>query len=102
MHRAVVLSVCLTALAAHADEGMWTYDNFPSTVVKERYGFAPDAQWLERVRLSSARLAGGCSASFVSKEGLVMTNHHVATDCIQKISSEGEDLIKCKRVSNPH
>ena len=61
-----------------ADEGMWLPNQFPSAQVGKKYGFTPDQAWLDHVRLSSARLAQGCSASFVSRDGLVMTNHHCA------------------------
>ena len=67
---------------AQADEGMWTFNNFPSDKVEQAYGFRPDQAWLDHVRLSSLRLARGCSASFVSPHGLVQTNHHCARDCI--------------------
>src|SRR4051794_28812477 len=66
-----------------AEEGMWTLNNFPTAKVKEQFGFAPDAKWLEHARLSSARFGNGCSSSFVSGNGLLMTNHHCATACIQ-------------------
>src|SRR5205823_774 len=82
-----ILVLALTAFAAHADEGMWTYDNFPSAKVAKGYGFTPDAKWLEEARLSSVRLAGGCSGSFVSQDGLVMTNHHCAHHCIEHLST---------------
>ena len=88
-----LLSVLALALAARADEGMWTYDNFPSKKVKQKYRFAPDAQWLEEARLSSVRLAGGCSGSFVSPEGLVMTNHHCAHSCIEQLSTQDKDFV---------
>lgn len=78
MRRLLAVSLLLAAAPAVADEGMWTFDNFPSQKVQEAYGFAPDQAWLDHVRLSSARLAGGCSASFVSSQGLVLTNHHCA------------------------
>ena len=68
----------LTTTAAHADEGMWTYDNFPTAQVKQQYGVTIDGAWLDRVREASVRLAG-CSASFVSPEGLILTNHHCIT-----------------------
>src|SRR2546426_8551714 len=74
MKRLALLSVAF-ALAARADEGMWTFDNFPAKKVRQKYGFSPDAQWLQQAQLASVRLAGGCSGSFVSPEGLVMTNH---------------------------
>ncbi|HEY7723732.1 MAG TPA: S46 family peptidase, partial [Anaeromyxobacteraceae bacterium] len=82
------------ALAARADEGMWTFNGFPAEAVREKHGFAPDARWLERARLASARLAQGCSASFVSATGLVMTNHHCAQKCIEQLSSGTRDLVR--------
>ncbi|KXV03670.1 hypothetical protein AD928_00180, partial [Acetobacter cerevisiae] len=54
---------------AHADEGMWTMDHLPADLMKQRYGFTPTAAWTERVTKASARLALGCSASFVSADG---------------------------------
>ncbi|BAC90569.1 S46 family peptidase [Gloeobacter violaceus] len=77
-----------------AEEGMWTYDNFPSEQVAKKYGFKPDAAWLERVRLASLRLAGGCSGSFVSPNGLVMTNHHCAATCIEELSTAQQNYIE--------
>jgi len=90
---AIALAVCV-ASGATADEGMWTYNNFPSQKVKEQYGFEPTKDWLDHVRLSSARLAGGCSASFVSPDGLVMTNHHCAHSCIAQLSTAEKDYVK--------
>jgi hypothetical protein len=78
---------------AQADEGMWTFNNFPSEKVKQAYGFAPDRQWLNHVQLSSIRLARGCSASLVSPKGLVMTNHHCAHSCIEQLSSHDRDYV---------
>ena len=77
-----------------ADEGMWPFNIVPKGVLKERYAFEPDDSWLEHVRLSSVRFNNGGSGSFVSAGGLVMTNHHVASDCIQKLSSSGRDYLK--------
>ena len=74
------------SLLAHADEGMWTYNQFPASKVAAAYGFEPDAAWLEHLQLASVRIAGGCSASVVSPQGLVMTNHHCARECIQNLS----------------
>jgi hypothetical protein len=79
--------------AARADEGMWTLNVFPSDRVKAAYGFAPDQAWLDHVRLSSLRLARGCSAAFVSPQGLVQTNHHCAQGCISQLSTATEDLV---------
>ncbi|MDY7231142.1 S46 family peptidase [Hyalangium rubrum] len=93
MKRLVVLAALLGAAPVLADEGMWTYNNFPSAKVKEKYGFEPSQAWLDKVRLSSARIAGGCSASFVSPNGLVMTNHHCARGCIEQLSTADKDYI---------
>src|SRR5271170_3096871 len=83
----VALVALVLVSSARADEGMWTFDNFPSAKVKERYGFSPDKAWLDHVQRSAVRLAGGCSASFVSADGLVMTNHHCAHRCIEELST---------------
>jgi hypothetical protein len=80
-------------LSATSDEGMWLLNQFPSDRVALKYGFKPDQAWLDHVRLSSVRLAGGCSGSFVSPSGLVMTNHHCAHDCIQQLSSKKKDYV---------
>lgn len=76
------------------DEGMWTFNNFPREKVGAKYNFTPDDKWLEHVRLSSVRLAGGCSGSFVSQDGLVMTNHHCAHSCIAQLSTAQKDFVK--------
>jgi Peptidase S46 len=89
-----LLVVVLTLCPAHADEGMWTLDAFPADRVEKAYGFAPDQAWLDHVRLSSVRLARGCSASFVSPLGLVQTNHHCAQGCITQLSTRAGDLVE--------
>jgi hypothetical protein len=76
------------------DEGMWTFDAFPSERVQKLHGFAPDKAWLDHVRLSSLRLGRGCSASIVSKNGLVMTNHHCAEQCLSELSTKAKDLME--------
>lgn len=88
------LALLVTPGLARADEGMWTFDDFPAARVKEAYGAAPDAAWLERVRLSSVRLGNGCSGSFVSDEGLVLTNHHCALGCVQQLSTKRLNLVE--------
>ncbi|HZJ56096.1 MAG TPA: S46 family peptidase [Myxococcaceae bacterium] len=87
-----LLLLLVAAPALRAEEGMWTFDNFPSARVQKTYGFTPDKAWLDHVRLSSVRLALGCSGSFVSPDGLVMTNHHCARRCIQDLSTPQQDL----------
>ncbi len=93
---AICLMSCVAAAApaSRADEGMWTFDNFPSARVKAAYGFAPDKAWLDRLQKDSVRLDGGCSGSVVSKAGLVLTNHHCVAGCLQALSSTANDLTE--------
>ena len=83
------------SLTAHADEGFWTFDNIPNTKIAARYGFAPSQAWLDRVRTGSLRLTGstGCSASFISPNGLIMTNHHCAVGCVASLSTAAVDYV---------
>jgi hypothetical protein len=83
-----------SSLFTLADEGMWTFDNPPRKQWKERYNFQPTDVWLEHVRLASVRLNDGGSGSFVSPEGLLMTNQHVASGQLQKISTKDRDYTK--------
>jgi hypothetical protein len=76
-----------------ADEGMWTFDNFPIARVNAQYGTNIDQAWLDRVRLASVRLQG-CSASFVSGEGLILTNHHCVVSCVQELSTAENDYVQ--------
>jgi hypothetical protein len=85
--------LCALALPAVADEGMWLFNQFPKDQVKEKYDFEVTDQFLDNLRLASMRLGGG-SGSFVSPNGLVFTNHHVASDCISKVSSSQHDYVK--------
>ncbi len=85
-HFLVATVLALAGLSALADEGMWTYNQFPAARVGAAYGFTPDSSWLNKLQLASVRIAGGCSASVVSPNGLVMTNHHCARECIQNVS----------------
>ncbi len=77
-----------------ADEGMWLFTKPPTKVLKEKYGFEPTADWLEHVQKSSVRFNGGGSGSFVSADGLVMTNHHVGSDDLEKLSTPDKNLLK--------
>ena len=91
---AIALALTVAPVLAQADEGMWTYDNFPSAAVKAKYGVTIDQAWLDHVRGASLRLSTGCSASMVSSAGLVLTNHHCVSDCVQDLSTAGKDYIK--------
>ncbi len=90
----VAVLAVLCAPVVFADEGMWTFNNFPADKVKAKYGFSPDKAWLDHVRLSAVRIAGGCSASLVSPDGLVMTNHHCSHACIEQLSTKTKDYVK--------
>jgi hypothetical protein len=75
------------------DEGMWTFDNPPTKQLQEKYGFTPTQEWLDHVRLASVRFMDGGSGSFVSPNGLVLTNHHVAMGQLQKISTAEKNYV---------
>src|SRR6266404_2167422 len=81
-------------LFTFADEGMWTFDNPPRQQWKQQYNFEPSDAWLEHVRLASVRLNDGGSGSFVSADGLLMTNQHVASGQLQKVSTKDRDFTK--------
>ncbi len=92
MRRVCLLTACLiVSLPALADEGMWTFDNFPNDRVKKQYGVGLDQDWLDRVRRATVRLEGGCTGSFVSPTGLVLTNHHCVVDCVSRLSTATRD-----------
>lgn len=97
MFRRLLLPLLALALwfnpAARADEGMWTFDNVPRAAIEAKYGVRVTDAWLDHLRLASVRLEGGCSGSFVSGDGLVLTNHHCVDSCLQDLSSAGKDLV---------
>ena len=76
------------------DEGMYLMNELPSESLKQRHGFAIDSVWADHLRLSSVRFNSGGSGSFISSNGLVLTNHHVASDTLQKVSTAERDLIR--------
>lgn len=80
--------------SALADEGMWPFNNVPKAEIKQRYGVDITDSWLRKVQLSSVRFNNGGSGSFVSANGLVMTNHHVAADTLAKLSTPEKDYVK--------
>ena len=78
---------------ARADEGMWTFDAFPAARMKQAYGWAPNQAWLDKTRAAAVRLTGGCSASFVSDAGLILTNHHCVATCVEDNSSAENNIL---------
>src|SRR5437899_4574909 len=88
---ALVARVAITG--ATEDEGMWTFDQPPVTLLQERYGFTPSTSWREHLQRASVRFNDGGSGSFVSADGLVLTNHHVALDQLEKISTPQKNYV---------
>src|SRR5216110_704844 len=83
-----------SAISSRADEGMWLFNNPPLRQLKEKYQFEPTSQWLEHLQKASVRFNSGGSGSFVSANGLVITNHHVGADTLQKIGSEQHNYLR--------
>src|SRR5947209_16341446 len=94
MKRIALTLALMTAVAAHADEGMWLFNAPPTQQIQQKYHFTLTPQWLDHVRLGSVRFNNGGSGSFVSADGLTFTNHHVGADCLQKLGTSGHDYIK--------
>jgi hypothetical protein len=82
------------ASAAVADEGMWTFDNFPKATVKQQYGVEIGDPWLSRLQRSITRLESGCTGSFASPDGLMLTNHHCAMGCVSELSTASDNLVE--------
>jgi hypothetical protein len=94
MKRYAIAALLITAAAATADEGMWTFDNPPNKLLQQKYQFTPTQEWLDHVRLSCVRLNDGGSGSFVSPHGLLLTNHHVARHQLQNNSTAEHDYLR--------
>jgi len=91
----LILSVFAAAgLGLSADEGMWTFDNVPRALIKQKYAFDITDQWLDRVRLASVRVGNGGSGSFVSPDGLLFTNQHVGRGQVSKLSTAEKNLVR--------
>jgi hypothetical protein len=88
-----ILLVCALALPVAADEGMWLFNQFPKAQVKEKYGVEVTDEFLDHLRLSSVRIGGG-SGAFVSSNGLILTNYHVASACISKLANAEHDYLR--------
>ena len=84
----------LNLSTARADEGMWTFNNVPRAEIKRKYGFDIDDAWLKKVQLASVRFNNGGSGSFVSPDGLVLTNYHIVEDIVGEVSTPEKDLAK--------
>src|SRR5438132_11691429 len=89
---AFVIAVLRTT-AVLADEGMWLFNNPPKKILKEKYGFDATPEWLEHVQKASVRFPNG-SGSFISADGLIITNHHIGNSTLQKLSTKDRDYIK--------
>src|ERR1700720_3861584 len=83
-----------TIIPVLADEGMWLFNNPPLKQFKEKYQFEPTPQWLEHLQKASVRFNSGGSGSFVSANGLVITNHHVGADTLQKIGDAQHNYLR--------
>jgi len=91
---ALLLFISLSShVFAVPDEGMWTFDNPPTKQLQEKYGFTPSQEWLDHIRLASVRFMDGGSGSYVSPNGLVLTNHHVAMGQLQKLSTAEKNYV---------
>jgi hypothetical protein len=93
MRGLLLVLACAACIPALADEGLWTFDNFPAKRVEQTYGVSITSGWLDHVRLSTLRLAN-CSASFVSSHGLILTNQHCIEPCLAALSPPDRDLVE--------
>src|SRR5689334_12878197 len=91
---AILAVLTFAAGPARADEGMWTFDNFPAARVQQTYGVDVNQAFLDHLRGASVRLLNGCSGAVVSRDGLVMTNHHCVIQCVQDLSSAASDYVR--------
>src|SRR5258707_14354778 len=88
------LVLCISALTASADEGMWLFNQLPRQLLRERHQFDATDAWLAHLQKSSARFNSGGSGSFVSEDGLLISNHHVGADALQKLSTKEKNYLR--------
>jgi hypothetical protein len=89
-----LFSLSTLHITALAEEGMWPFNNVPRAEIKKKYGFEITDDWLNKVRLASVRFNNGGSGSFVSSDGLVLTNYHIVEDIVGEVSTPQKDLAK--------
>jgi hypothetical protein len=89
-----LIFVFIPGMTVNADEGMWLLNQPPRKYLQERHGFTLGDEWLERAQKGSVRFNNGGSGSFVSAEGLIVTNHHIGADCLQKLSPRDKDYLR--------
>jgi hypothetical protein len=91
---AAMMTLTIPAVDVPADEGMWLFNNPPAQLLKDKYQFEATPEWMEHLQQASVRFNSGGSGSFVSSQGLVLTNHHVGADALQKLSTAEHDYLK--------
>jgi hypothetical protein len=89
-----LFAVQMLLVTVRADEGMWTFNNVPRAEIKRKYGFDVTDAWLKKVQMASVRFNNGGSGSFVSPNGLVLTNYHIVEDIVGEVSTPQKDLAK--------
>ena len=94
IHLLSIMACAFLVTAVRGDEGMWLLDDLPKELLDERYDFVPSDEWAKHIMLSSVRFSSGGSASFVSSNGLVLTNHHVAADTLHKLSTPENNIYE--------
>jgi Peptidase S46 len=98
----LLLEVALPVRKIQADEGMWLLNDPPSALLKKKYDFELTGEWLQHAMLASIRFNNGGSGSFVSANGLILTNHHIGADALQKLSTKGKDLLRDGFLARTH